>query len=153
MTDRQTLLSTPSAGKTFHINSALPGSDMVSGTDGNDTVYAKASGRVVDQIHIYAGGGDDTMHLNLAVIGLSTIQHGHHVFGGKGADMFRFCHLDVTRGTLVGRIDDLTAEDGSVALMPLRRSKSRSCDHQAASGKSLATKSISFSTPVLQLSN
>ena len=111
MTDRQTLLSTPSAGKTFHINSALPGSDMVSGTDGNDTVYAKASGRVVDQIHIYAGGGDDTMHLNLAVIGLSTIQHGHHVFGGKGADMFRFCNLDVTRGTLVGRIDDLTAED------------------------------------------
>ena len=42
---------------------------------------------------------------------------------------------------------------GSVALTPLWRSKSRNCDHQAASGKSLATKSISFSTPVLQLSN
>lgn len=54
-------------------------------------------------------------------------------------------------GGLVPR--QLNTPKGSVALMPLRRSKSRSCDHQAASGKSLATKSISFSTPVLQLSN
>ena len=45
---------------------------------------------------VHAGAGDDTMHLNLAVLGLSTIQHGHHVFGGKGADSFRFSHLRIT---------------------------------------------------------
>ena len=111
MTYSQTRATTPLAGSTLHIDSALPGPDMVNGTPRNDTIYATTSGRTGDQIHIMAGEGDDTMHLNLSVLGLSTIQHGHHAFGGKGADSFRFYNLDVTRGTVIGRIDDLTSED------------------------------------------
>lgn len=111
MTHPQTLATTPLAGSTLHIDSALPGPDMVNGTPRNDTIYATTSGRTGDQIHIMAGDGDDAMHLNLSVLGLSTIQHGHHAFGGKGADSFRFYNLEITRGTVIGRIDDLTSED------------------------------------------
>ena len=63
------------------IDSTGPGSDIVNGTDGSDTIYATTSGRTSDQIHILAGAGEDIIHLNLVVEGLPTIQHGHHVFG------------------------------------------------------------------------
>lgn len=98
-------------GRTYVINSAGAGPDMASGTSGNDTFHAKTSGRTEDQIHIMAGDGDDILHLNLDVLGLKTIQHGHHVFGGKGADRFVFQNLEMMRGTVAGRIDDLTSED------------------------------------------
>lgn len=84
---------------------------MVNGTSGNDVFHAKTGGRTEDQIHIMAGAGEDLLNLNLNVSGLNTIQHGHHVFGGKGADTFTFQNLAVMRGTVVGRIDDLTSED------------------------------------------
>lgn len=61
--------------------------------------------------------------------------------------------LHRARERLVSDRTRLINQGGSVALTPLRRSRSRNCDHQAASGKSFATKSISFATPVLQLSN
>ena len=98
-------------GRTYVINSAGPDPDMASGTSGNDIFHAKTSGRTEDQIHIMAGDGDDILNLNLDVLGLNTIQHGHHVFGGKGADRFIFQNLEIMRGTVVGRIDDLTSED------------------------------------------
>ena len=99
------------SGQTYVINSSEPGPDMVHGTSGNDVFHATTSGRTKDQIHIMAGDGDDRLNLNLNVLGLKTIQHGHHVFGGKGADWFSFQNLDLMRGTVVGRIDDLTSED------------------------------------------
>lgn len=120
------------SGQTYVINSAGPGPDMASGTSGNDIFHARTSGRTEDQIHIMAGAGDDLLHLNLDVLGLNTVQHGHHVFGGKGADRFVFQNLDLMRGTVVGRIDDLTSED-SIFIGSQRLNLSRPQDIQGFS--------------------
>lgn len=99
---------TGSVGRTYHFDSTTSSTDrdIVSGTQGNDTIHAHTDGQTSNQIHLYANGGDDTIHLDVGVGRSPHVQHGHHAFGGTGADRFVLTNADALRGTIVGRLDD-----------------------------------------------
>ncbi len=84
---------------------------MLSGNTGNDYLEAKKTS--YGQYHLYGGGGDDTfvMHLD------NNPGWGHqafHVYGGDGAEQFRFIGVGSTNATMLSRIDDFDAAQDSI---------------------------------------
>jgi len=84
----------------------------IAGTDDADVIHANADGS--QQIHIFAKGGDDVIRMDFSGSFSSSesgdVINGHHVYGGSGADEFRFENIsDVIAADVrvVGRIDDL----------------------------------------------
>lgn len=111
-------MSTP--GKTIVLDSRTPPhghhSDAT-GTDRDDVFDVWTDGQTSNQVHLYAGAGDDTINLHMEVIaGSRHIQHGHHVFAGGGADRILFSGLAGTRGTVVGRLDDFDSRSDTIWL-------------------------------------
>lgn len=96
------------SGRTYHFDSTASDTDrnIVSGTAGNDIIHAHTDGQVSNQIHLYGNMGNDTMYLDIGVGGARHIQHGHHVYGGVGADKLVLTDAAALRGTIVGRLDD-----------------------------------------------
>ena len=105
---------TSTEGRTYHLDSRGEGANTVGGTRHNDTYHLATGGHPSDQIHVYAGRGDDVLHLDMRVDGSRHIQHGHHIRLGEGQDRVIFEHLDEMEGTVVGRFDDLNFADDQI---------------------------------------
>lgn len=71
------------------------------GNQGNDTLYGGGEG--VAQAHLFGGPGDDTFFIDSTD---GTAPFGDHVFGGLGADEFRFTGIIPGTARITGRIDD-----------------------------------------------
>ncbi|MFV0291784.1 MAG: calcium-binding protein [Paracoccus sp. (in: a-proteobacteria)] len=100
----------------IHINSAGAGENTAWGGGSDDTFHGITNGHPSDQIHIFGHGGNDTFHMDHGISGSSHIQHGFHVFGGEGRDVFKFENLNAMRGTVVGRLDDFQSSDDQIFI-------------------------------------
>lgn len=101
-------------GQIYYLDSSKSSVKMASGTSGDDVFHAHTDGAVSNQIHMYGAAGNDQFYLDLSVAGLKSIQHGHHVFGGDGADKLEFKNVEAMRGTVVGRLDDFDDREDSI---------------------------------------
>lgn len=103
-----------SGGSAYRIDSRNGGSAHGVGTEGDDTFFVKTDGQPANQIHIHAGGGNDTFRLDMGVVGSRSIQHGHHIFAEAGSDKFYFDNVANMRGTVVGRLDDFDGNSDEI---------------------------------------
>ncbi|MBJ3764351.1 hypothetical protein ILP92_16540 [Maribius pontilimi] len=100
---------------------------ILAGHKGDDILWAEISTR--GQVHIFGGDGDDRLILDLTkasgpqsllasdpVQDASIGRHGHHVFGGSGADTFEFRDLDEAENKVIGRIDDFDASRDTISI-------------------------------------
>ena len=62
-----------SGGSAYRIDSRNGGSAHGVGTEGDDTFFVKTDGQPANQIHIHAGGGNDTFRLDMGVSGSRSI--------------------------------------------------------------------------------
>lgn len=112
--------ASPAPGRTINLDTTQVEAGtprIASGTDRDDVINVWTDGKTTNQSHLYGGRGDDTFNLHMDGIGASkTIQHGHHVFGGDGADRIMFEGLAETRGTVVGRLDDFDPRSDEIWL-------------------------------------
>lgn len=103
-------------GVMVHIDSRNGGEKHGMGTNADDFFHATTDGLTRNQIHIHAGGGDDTVVMDLGVAGSRSIQHGYHVFGDAGRDTFAFTNIGALRGTIVGRLDDFESTSDIILI-------------------------------------
>lgn len=90
---------------------------MLHGSTSDDVLTASTTGSGAHQVHLYADDGDDVINMNLkTTFSGGGIKHGFHVFGGKGADEFRFNNINGITGTVVSRIDDFDATRDSIYI-------------------------------------
>ena len=83
----------------------------------DDVINASTNGKVSNQIHIYAGGGDDVVNMSLDTGSSSNnIQHGYHVFSGGGNDTLNLTDIDDLRGEIVGRFDDFNPYEDEIQI-------------------------------------
>ena len=82
--------------------------DMLYSGDGNDTLTGVTDGVRSNQIHVYAGGGDDIIRIAPTTWNNWAIMHGAHIYTDQGEDRIYLEGLDsVGAGkTVSGRLDD-----------------------------------------------
>lgn len=114
---------------------ALDGGGLVGlrGGTGNDTLEAAI--RQGGQAHMFGGGGDDLIVMDLTkdpnpfVNGVRRAYDGHHVYGGDGRDIFDLTNHADARGIIVGRIDDFDAAQDEIRIDGRRLDFARLPDH------------------------
>lgn len=110
-------------GKNKYLNATvdIPDSemhDMLSSGEGNDTLTAVTDGDRGNQIHIYAGAGNDIINIGPTSWIGGRMKHGAHIFSGTGADKIYLNGLaSVPAGTTVaGRLDDFDPASDSLYI-------------------------------------
>ena len=101
------------------LDTRIPGEGhfIASGGAGDDVINVWTDGKTANQSHLFGGAGNDTFNLHMDGIGsYNYMQHGHHLFGGDGADRIMFWGLSETRGTVSGRLDDFDARSDEIWL-------------------------------------
>ncbi|SEP08742.1 Hemolysin-type calcium-binding repeat-containing protein, partial [Salinihabitans flavidus] len=91
----------------------------IHGTDGDDVIHAIADTN--GQIHLFANGGNDIIRMDFSGdfsgADPGDVVNGHHIYGGAGADEFRFENISnvINEGVrVVGRIDDLNVSEDTI---------------------------------------
>lgn len=103
--------------KTYHGGHGHPDSSkQITGSKGDDYIYAQTNGHPSNQIHIFSLDGNDTIKMSMATNIGRNISHGHHVFGGRGKDSFIFADLEKLKGTIIGRLDDFNPRDDTILI-------------------------------------
>ncbi|APE44477.1 hypothetical protein BOO69_14430 [Sulfitobacter alexandrii] len=87
------------------------GMGHLNGTHGDDTLTASVE--EFGQIHMRGDIGDDLFNLDLRN---NLGRHGHHVYGGEGADTFNFTNVHMVDVPIVGRLNDFEPTRDTITI-------------------------------------